>query len=126
MINEEIKNEINNSVNSSIGALAKIVFDIQNDNREHRKEESDSREEYRLKMLKEVKKIVETTVNGKIDSANIKLDTLISRSAAVIKQYEDSVGFWDTIGGGTKKLGIVTALIAGSILIFTYLTKLAQ
>ena len=126
MTDDQIKDQIRQATDSSIQALTLMVREIQNDNRKHREEELGSREDHRKKMLKEVKEIVEITVNGKIDLANRKLDTLISRSAPVIKQYEDSRGFWETMKGYAGRIGLVGALIAGTIVIFNYLNKISQ
>lgn len=133
MSDEEIKDEIRHSTDSAVQSLAIIVRSLQQDIIKHREEELASREEYRKNLTGDVKLEMKTQFNGKMDSimkqmdsVMKQLDTLITRSAPVIEQYEDKKGFWNTMGDNTKKVGIIGALFAGLIAIFTYLTKLSQ
>ena len=123
MSDEDIHDEIRQSTDSSIQALTMLVRDLQNDNRKHRQEEVESRQTYRMEMLNTVENIVKVTVNGKIDSANKKLDMLIERSEPVLTQYEERKGFWTTISNSSKAIGLVAALLAGSVYILKLLTK---
>ena len=123
MSDEDIHDEIRQSTDSSIQALTMLVRDLQNDNRKHRQDELESRQAYRMEMLNTVENIVKVTVNGKIDSANKKLDMLIERSEPVLTQYEERKGFWTTISNSSKAIGLVAALLAGSVYILKLLTK---
>ena len=126
MTDEDIKDQIRKSTDSAIQALTVIVREIQHENSKHRDEEIVSREAYRKELKEEVRHEMKVNFNGKMDTVMKKLDTLIEQTAPVIQQYENTKGFWKTMGDNTKKVGIIGALFAGLIAIFTYLTKLSQ
>ena len=118
MATEEIKNSILN--------LTKICHDIRDT-----KIEVD--ESFKADIINEVKDAVNITVNGKIDkilvivnNQDAKIDTLIGRSTPMIKQYEDRMGFWNTISVSSKNLGWIVAIIASIVVLFQYVKILSN
>lgn len=126
MSEDAIKDEIRRSTDSAIQALTMLVREIQVENRKHRAEESTAKKQHIELMLKEVGEKIEVVVNGKIDSANKKLDMLIRRTEPVIRQYEDSQGFWNTVKRNRDNITILSTLIAGVGVLFIYLIKVFQ
>lgn len=130
MTDEQIKDEIRLGIDSGTHSLTTVVREVQHDVREmqhdfkkHREEELVSRETYRSLLIADVKKEMQVNFNGKMDKVMLKLDTLIERSAPVIKQYEDTKTTWSTIKKWGIHLGILGGIIASAKVIISSISK---